>query len=139
MFDETEMRFSELVRVVQTALRDITSVCEQLKQTSQTQFNISESVASYYGDNSRVPLIDNFRTAQRMIFTQHWSSFDAYVIQHVRNPLAALCEACLGPERLVQKRRDKLLDANIASEKLAKNKDASMRRTVSGFFNYYKN
>ena len=50
-------------------------MCEQLKQTSQTQFNISESVASFYGESSRVPLIDNFRTAQRMIFTQHWSSF----------------------------------------------------------------
>ena len=146
-----EARFNELVRVLQTSLRDITTVCEHFKTTSQIQFNISETVASFYGERSRVPIIDNFRTAQRMIFTQHWTAFvrlvdlcqhrigfrsfvlfrqDSYVIQHVRNPLTALCEACQGPERLVQKRRDKLLDYNIASERLAKNKDASLKRTV---------
>ena len=74
-FEEVELRFNELVRLVQTTLRDITSVSEQLKATSQTQFNISEAVASFYGESSRLPVIDNFRTAQRMIFTQHWSAF----------------------------------------------------------------
>ena len=55
---------------------------------------------------------------------------DTYVIQHVRNPLTALCDACIGPERLAIKRRDKLLDSNIARERLAKNRDPIMRRTV---------
>ena len=74
-FEEVEHKFIELVRVTKTALTDITEVCEQLKSTSQTQFNISEAVANFYGEGSRVPLIDNFRTAQRMIFSQHWQSF----------------------------------------------------------------
>lgn len=129
-FEEVESRFNELVQLIQTTLRDITIVSEQLKATSQTQFNVSEAVASFYGESSRVPVIDNFRTAQRIIFTQHWSAFEAYVIQHVRNPLTALCEACHGPERLVLKRRDKLLDVNIASEKLSKNKDPTLRHTL---------
>jgi len=37
----------------------------------------------------------------------------------------------MGPLRLVQKRRDKLLDANIASDRLSKNKEPALRRTVS--------
>ena len=74
-FEEVETRFGELFRVIQTALRDITAVCDQLKATSQTQFNISEAVASFYGEGNRVPLIDNFRTAQRIIFVQHWNAF----------------------------------------------------------------
>ena len=81
-FEEVESRFNELVRLVQTTLRDITSVSEQLKTTSQTQFTISEAVASFYGENSRVPIIDNFRTAQRLIFTQHWSAFVSSTSQH---------------------------------------------------------
>lgn len=74
-FEEVEARFAELFRVIQTALRDITIVCEQLKVTSQTQYNISEAVAIFYGEGNRVPLIDNFRTAQRMIYAQHWNAF----------------------------------------------------------------
>ena len=74
-FEEVEVRFSELFRVVQTALRDITTVCEQLKATSHTQYTIAEAIASFYGETSRIPLIDNFRTAQRMIYTQHWNAF----------------------------------------------------------------
>lgn len=74
-FEEVEIRFGELFRVVQTALRDITAVCDQLKITSKTQFEISEAFAFFYGEANRVPLIDNFRTAQRMIYNQHWNSF----------------------------------------------------------------
>jgi hypothetical protein len=74
-FEEVELRFGELFRVIQAALRDITIVCEQLKSTSQIQFNISEAFASFYGEANRVPLIDNFRTAQRIIYNQHWNSF----------------------------------------------------------------
>ncbi|KAI9555344.1 hypothetical protein GHT06_017859 [Daphnia sinensis] len=138
-FEEVEIRFGELCRVVQTALRDITAVCDQLKITSKTQFEISEAFAFFYGESNRVPLIDNFRTAQRMIYTQHWNSFDAYVIQHVRNPLTALCDACTGPERLIVKRRDKLLDSNIASERLARNRDPAMRRTLEEEENLARN
>jgi len=57
----------------------------------------------------------------------------------VRNPLASLCEACQGPERLVQKRRDKLLDANIASERLSKNKDPTLRRCLEEEQNLARN
>ncbi|XP_057381641.1 dynamin-binding protein-like [Daphnia carinata] len=138
-FEEVEVRFGELFRVVQTALRDITAVCDQLKITSKTHFEISEAFALFYGEANRVPLIDNFRTAQRMIYSQHWNSFDAYVIQHVRNPLTALCDACTGPERLIVKRRDKLLDSNIASERLARNRDPAMRRTLEEEENLARN
>lgn len=64
-----------MVRIVQTVLRDVIALSEHLKATSKCQFDISEAVASFYGEGSRLPLVDNFRTAHRLIYQQHWNSF----------------------------------------------------------------
>lgn len=124
-FDEIEQKFRDVERTVRQLLKDTEFFCNNLEECVLSKFNLAEHIANYYEDQRTRKDVDSFRTIQRNIRTTVWPEFKTTVEVKLIKPLTALLHLYEGPNKLIEKRNDKLLDYDSASQRVEKNKDVN--------------
>lgn len=129
-FEKVEQKFSALEKSIKIFLKDVGTYSEKLEEFVTTGMNMGEDIADLYQERKTQQEVDQFRSAHRIIVTQFWEAFKHSMNRSVITPLEQLLRTYEGPNNLIQKRYDKLLDAEACANKLEKNKDVTKQKAL---------
>lgn len=129
-FDEEEQKFHELEKAIKQLLLNIESFIAVSEENVQVRFRLSETIGDFYDEERAQKIVDNFRTIQRTIAGSYWPDFKRLIEKRAYEPLVSLLNLFEGPSKLIEKRIDKLLDYDLASQRLEKIKDAANNKVL---------
>ncbi|GAB6028758.1 hypothetical protein CHUAL_004575 [Chamberlinius hualienensis] len=130
IFDEEEQKFREVEKAIEHLLVDMKTFIEVSEENVQIRLKLAELISDFYDSERSQKVIDGFRTVQRVIAANYWPDFKRQIEKRVIEPLIQLLNMFEGPTNLIEKRNDKLLDYDRASQRLEKNKDSTCNKTL---------
>ena len=93
-----------------------------------TGFHFSEDIATLYGDRSQQQEVNEYRETQRILLTEYWQEMKKILQENIMSVLNELLNRFQRPNKLIDKRNDKLLDYDAALKRYEDNKDPKKQR-----------
>ena len=122
-FDNEMNKFKVIEKTIKIFLKDLNMFTQAMSEFVNTSFQLSESIAVYYADRSKQQDVDQYRSSQRLLLTDYWDEMKKSLEVNVVSFLRQLLSKFHGPSKLIDKRRDKLLDFVATTKRLESNKD----------------
>ncbi|XP_076037755.1 uncharacterized protein LOC143023129 isoform X2 [Oratosquilla oratoria] len=130
IFDAEEEKFLCCQRLTTALVRDAEAVLCSVQARHTAEYGAAEGVAMIYLKDARSPEIESIRNATKETCGRILGQFERIMLTTVIAPLKHLVQYFKAPERLIQKRHDKLLDYDNAQYKLDKNRDPTRTRIL---------
>ncbi|XP_071445121.1 dynamin-binding protein-like isoform X2 [Hetaerina americana] len=124
-FDNQELLFRSLLKSVKDFMRNVDLFYCGLEDMTSCQCNCSEIMYTCFDEN-KCSGVNEFKDAQKIVFSKFLVEFKNNIDRRVLKPLSTLIDLCEGPEILIQKRNDKLLDYNRCLAKSEKNRESRL-------------
>ncbi|OWF54976.1 dynamin-binding protein-like [Mizuhopecten yessoensis] len=109
-FDKEESRFRLLEKIVRIFVRDIQVYMEQVQESMHYHESLVVDVEDFYEEVPNVLLIEKYKQVHNLIESQFLPGFVTSVTDQVISPLERLVQFFIAPNKVIQKRYDKLLD-----------------------------
>ncbi|KAM9425146.1 LOW QUALITY PROTEIN: dynamin-binding protein [Pholidichthys leucotaenia] len=136
-FDEAEKRFRLQERLIKSFIRDISLYLQHIRESASVKVLAAISFYDIYTENSSLDL-ERFQRAHRCISDKQFTQFKERTEALVINPLTQLLLMFAGPHKLIQKRRDKLLDYDNCKERADRFKDRRVHDELQVAKNNYE-
>nr|CAD7396633.1 unnamed protein product [Timema cristinae] len=107
-FDEQEVIFHSMDKMIRSFLKTVEMFVASLEDIITLQQSMAEAISVLY--NEKIIEVDRYQSIHNRIYSHFWMDFKSSVERRVMDPLNTLLAYFDGPEKLVQKRNDKLLD-----------------------------
>lgn len=128
-FDKLESKFHYFEKLIKCFCKDSIQHLSNLKEFFKTQTITAESVQEYYGDYKSDEILQYVHINAEML-NNIYSKNTNFVHEKVLQPLNNLLKLLEVPNKLIQKRRDKLLDYEFAKSNYEKLKDKNFIKAV---------
>lgn len=115
-FEKIEIQFRSIEKVIKVFLRDVDTYLKQLDEYVICWENLCADIVTIYNDAQSEEL-KCYMEATNLICTQYYPEFKSTVETLVISPLNQLQSLFLGPNKVIQKRFDKLLDYDSLARK----------------------
>nr|KAG5691955.1 hypothetical protein BaRGS_011346 [Batillaria attramentaria] len=109
-FEREEMKFRSAEKAVKVLLRSVMVYMDQLQEVVVCQENLAADISDYYGDQA-CEEVTRYMTVHQKVMT-HYKTLTETVEELVIVPLNKLVAMLNGPNNVIEKRFDKLLDYN---------------------------
>ncbi|CAL4065674.1 unnamed protein product, partial [Meganyctiphanes norvegica] len=129
-FDEEEAKFRSIQQAATILVQDADLLLKSIKSRHNAELGASEGMAAILLEYSRSAEIEAIRQTTMDTCNRLLRNFEYIVIQRILSPLNELVKLCEVPERLIQKRHDKVLDYDNGQYKLDKNRDPTRVRIL---------
>nr|XP_009861636.1 dynamin-binding protein-like [Ciona intestinalis] len=111
-FNAVEKRFKELEKCVKEFLLNIENICTKFRDELAGELLLAEDIYDYYSsDHTRG--VKCYTTTSRKISEQLYRQFHDQIQLNTASPLSSFLVRCKGPQALIEKRFDKLLDYEL--------------------------
>ncbi|XP_069133070.1 dynamin-binding protein-like [Argopecten irradians] len=109
-FDKEESRFRLLEKIVRIFVRDVQVYMEQVQESVRCHESVVVDVEDYYEDVPNVVMIEKYKQVHSLVDSKFLPEFVRSVTELVISPLERLVQFFIAPNKVIQKRYDKLLD-----------------------------
>ncbi|KAK7134900.1 hypothetical protein R3I93_018113 [Phoxinus phoxinus] len=137
-FDDAEKRFRLQERLIKSFIRNISLYLQHIRESASVKVLAAISFCDIYTE--RQPQMDpeRFQRAHRCISDKQFTEFKERTEDLVITPLTQLLNMFAGPHKLIQKRRDKLLDYDNCKERAERLKDKRVQEELQAARNNYE-
>ncbi|XP_077056699.1 dynamin-binding protein isoform X5 [Siphateles boraxobius] len=137
-FDDAEKRFRLQERLIKSFIRNISLYLQHIRESASVKVLAAISFCDIYTE--RQPKMDpeRFQRAHRCISDKQFTEFKERTEDLVITPLTQLLNMFAGPHKLIQKRRDKLLDYDNCKERAERLKDKRVQEELQAARNNYE-
>ncbi|XP_072162827.1 uncharacterized protein [Diadema setosum] len=122
-FEKAERRFHNLEKTIKIFVKDVHAYLEQLKEATAVEATVGSDISDYYANQSNLHEVNKYEAVQNHLANKLYKDYTLFVQQRVMSPLNSLLNMFQGPQKLIQKRFDKLLDYDSYINKAEKTKD----------------
>ncbi|XP_073683998.1 dynamin-binding protein, partial [Garra rufa] len=137
-FDEAEKRFRFQERLIKSFIRDISLYLQHIRESASVKVLAAISFCDIYTERQQHMDPERFQRAHRCISDKQFTEFKERTEALVIAPLTQLLNMFAGPHKLIQKRRDKLLDYDNCKERAERLKDKRVQEELQAARNNYE-
>ncbi|XP_026132314.1 dynamin-binding protein isoform X2 [Carassius auratus] len=137
-FDEAEKRFRLQERLIKSFIRDISLYLQHIRESASVKVLSAISFCDIYTERQQHMDPERFQRAHRCISDNQFTEFKERTEALVISPLTQLLNMFAGPHKLIQKRRDKLLDYDNCKERAERLKDKRVQEELQRARNNYE-
>uniref|UniRef100_A0A8C2I2Y4 Dynamin-binding protein n=1 Tax=Cyprinus carpio TaxID=7962 RepID=A0A8C2I2Y4_CYPCA len=137
-FDEAEKRFRLQERLIKSFIRDISLYLQHIRESASVKVLSAISFCDIYTERQQHMDPERFQRAHRCISDNQFTEFKERTEALVITPLTQLLNMFAGPHKLIQKRRDKLLDYDNCKERAERLKDKRVQEELQRARNNYE-
>uniref|UniRef100_A0A8C1GFV8 Dynamin-binding protein n=1 Tax=Cyprinus carpio TaxID=7962 RepID=A0A8C1GFV8_CYPCA len=137
-FDEAEKRFRLQERLIKSFIRDISLYLQHIRESASVKVLSAISFCDIYTERQQHMDPERFQRAHRCISDNQFTEFKERTEALVITPLTQLLNMFAGPHKLIQKRRDKLLDYDNCKERAERLKDKRVQEELQTARNNYE-
>uniref|UniRef100_A0A672N7G5 Dynamin-binding protein n=1 Tax=Sinocyclocheilus grahami TaxID=75366 RepID=A0A672N7G5_SINGR len=137
-FDEAEKRFRLQERLIKSFIRDISLYLQHIRESASVKVLSAISFCDIYTERQQHMDPERFQRAHRCISDNQFTEFKERTEALVITPLTQLLSMFAGPHKLIQKRRDKLLDYDNCKERAERLKDKRVQEELQTARNNYE-
>ncbi|KAL1264568.1 hypothetical protein QQF64_004923 [Cirrhinus molitorella] len=137
-FDEAEKRFRLQERLIKSFIRDISLYLQHIRESASVKVLAAISFCDVYTERQQHMDPERFQRAHRCISDKQFTEFKERTEALVITPLTQLLNMFAGPHKLIQKRRDKLLDYDNCKERAERLKDKRVQEELQAARNNYE-
>ncbi|KAH3885546.1 hypothetical protein DPMN_009541, partial [Dreissena polymorpha] len=122
LFEREETRYRHLEKSVRVFLRDMQSYVEEVQAMVNIQEGLSADIEDFYAEKRSTEEIHKYQVLCNTIHMTFLPNFQMEVDDLVSHPLTQLVTLFEGPDMVIQKRYDKLLDYDNLKRKAQSDK-----------------
>ncbi|XP_016122662.1 dynamin-binding protein isoform X4 [Sinocyclocheilus grahami] len=137
-FDDAEKRFRLQERLIKSFIRDISLYLQHIRESASIKVLAAISFCDIYTERQQHMDPERFQRAHRCISDKQFTEFKERTEALVITPLTQLLNMFAGPHKLIQKRRDKLLDYDNCKERAERLKDKRVQEELQTARNNYE-
>ncbi|XP_016385952.1 dynamin-binding protein isoform X2 [Sinocyclocheilus rhinocerous] len=137
-FDDAEKRFRLQERLIKSFIRDISLYLQHIRESASVKVLAAISFCDIYTERQQHMDPERFQRAHRCISDKQFTEFKERTDALVITPLTQLLNMFAGPHKLIQKRRDKLLDYDNCKERAERLKDKRVQEELQTARNNYE-
>lgn len=137
-FDEAEKRFRLQERLIKSFIRNISLYLQHIRESASVKVLAAISFCDIYTERQQQMDPERFQRAHRCISDTQFTEFKERTEVLVITPLTQLLNMFAGPHKLIQKRRDKLLDYDNCKERAERLKDKRVQDELQAARNNYE-
>ncbi|XP_051770373.1 dynamin-binding protein isoform X2 [Ctenopharyngodon idella] len=137
-FDEAEKRFRLQERLIKSFIRNISLYLQHIRESASVKVLAAISFCDIYTERQQQMDPERFQRAHRCISDKQFTEFKERTEDLVITPLNQLLSMFAGPHKLIQKRRDKLLDYDNCKERAERLKDKRVQEELQAARNNYE-
>ncbi|XP_066278055.1 dynamin-binding protein-like isoform X3 [Branchiostoma lanceolatum] len=138
-FNEADRKFHNMEKTIKVFIRNVSENHRQMQEGLQAQLLVAEDITDFYADKANRQDIENYRTAYRTLNSTHLPKYKSFVEERVVSPLTALVLMYPAPNKLIQKRYDKMLDYDNKRKNSEKAKGSDKSRAAQEDLKIAKN
>ncbi|CAH1258331.1 DNMBP [Branchiostoma lanceolatum] len=138
-FNEADRKFHNMEKTIKVFIRNVSENHRQMQEGLQAQLLVAEDITDFYADKANRQDIENYRTAYRTLVSTHLPKYKRFVEERVVSPLTALVLMYPAPNKLIQKRYDKMLDYDNKRKNSEKAKGSDKSRAAQEDLKIAKN
>ncbi|XP_078587056.1 dynamin-binding protein-like isoform X1 [Branchiostoma floridae x Branchiostoma japonicum] len=138
-FNEADRKFHNMEKTTKVFIRNVSENLRQMQEGFQAQLLVAEDITDFYAEKANRQDIENYRTAYRTIVSTHLPKYKSFVEERVVSPLTALVLMYQAPNKLIQKRYDKMLDYDNKRKNSEKAKGSDKSRSAQEDLKIAKN
>ncbi|TRY58021.1 hypothetical protein DNTS_034776 [Danionella cerebrum] len=131
-FDEAEKRFILQERLIKSFIRNISLYLQHIRESASVKVLAAISFCDIYTERHQQMDPERFQRAHRSISDKQFTDFV------IITPLTQLLNMFTGPHKLIQKRKDKLLDYDNCKERAERLKDKRVQEELQTARNNYE-
>ncbi|XP_045175182.2 dynamin-binding protein-like isoform X2 [Mercenaria mercenaria] len=121
-FDKEETRYRHLEKTVRVFIRDVQSYLEEVESVVTCQESITTDIEDFYAEKRDLPEVEKYQSFYEHIHMTFLPNFKVEVDELVVLPLGQMTQMFEGPNKVIQKRYDKLLDYDNLKRKCQSDK-----------------
>ncbi|XP_071537624.1 uncharacterized protein [Panulirus ornatus] len=129
-FDEEVAKFRSMQKAAAALAQNIDAVVQGIRARHKAELEMARGVVATLLQAARTPEIEAIQKAASDSCNKLFKVFDSFMKQRIILPTKQLLCLCEVPERLIQKRHDKMLDYDNAQYKLDKTRDPTRTRIL---------
>lgn len=137
-FDDAEKRFRLQERLIKSFIRNISLYLQHIRESASVKVLAAISFCDIYTERQQQMDPERFQRAHRCISDKQFTEFKERTEALVITPLTQLLNMFTGPHKLIQKRRDKLLDYDNCKERAERLKDKRVQEELQTARNNYE-
>ncbi|XP_056324844.1 dynamin-binding protein isoform X2 [Danio aesculapii] len=137
-FDDAEKRFRLQERLIKSFIRNISLYLQHIRESASVKVLAAISFCDIYTERQQPMDPERFQRAHRCISDKQFTEFKERTEALVITPLTQLLNMFAGPHKLIQKRRDKLLDYDNCKERAERLKDKRVQEELQTARNNYE-
>uniref|UniRef100_A0A8C1QI09 Dynamin-binding protein n=1 Tax=Cyprinus carpio TaxID=7962 RepID=A0A8C1QI09_CYPCA len=137
-FEDAEKRFRLQERLIKSFIRDISLYLQHIRESASVKVLSAISFCDIYTERQQHMEPERFQRAHRCISDKQFTEFKERTEALVITPLTQLLNMFAGPHKLIQKRRDKLLDYDNCKERAERLKDKRVQEELQTARNNYE-
>uniref|UniRef100_A0A8C2CVE6 Dynamin-binding protein n=1 Tax=Cyprinus carpio TaxID=7962 RepID=A0A8C2CVE6_CYPCA len=137
-FEDAEKRFRLQERLIKSFIRDISLYLQHIRESASVKVLSAISFCDIYTERQQHMEPERFQRAHRCISDKQFTEFKERTEALVITPLTQLLNMFAGPHKLIQKRRDKLLDYDNCKERAERLKDKRVQEELQRARNNYE-
>ncbi|XP_067286793.1 dynamin-binding protein isoform X4 [Pseudorasbora parva] len=137
-FDDAEKRFRLQERLIKSFIRNISLYLQHIRESASVKVLAAISFCDVYTERQQQMDPERFQRAHRCISDTQFTEFKERTEVLVITPLTQLLNMFAGPHKLIQKRRDKLLDYDNCKERAERLKDKRVQEELQAARNNYE-
>ncbi|XP_039521016.1 dynamin-binding protein isoform X3 [Pimephales promelas] len=137
-FDDAEKRFRLQERLIKSFIRNISLYLQHIRESASVKVLAAISFCDIYTERQQQMDPERFQRAHRCISDKQFTEFKERTEDLVITPLTQLLNMFAGPHKLIQKRRDKLLDYDNCKERAERLKDKRVQEELQAARNNYE-
>uniref|UniRef100_A0A673MPS5 Dynamin-binding protein n=1 Tax=Sinocyclocheilus rhinocerous TaxID=307959 RepID=A0A673MPS5_9TELE len=131
-------RFRLQERLIKSFIRDISLYLQHIRESASVKVLSAISFCDIYTERQQHMDPERFQRAHRCISDNQFTEFKERTEALVITPLTQLLNMFAGPHKLIQKRRDKLLDYDNCKERAERLKDKRVQEELQTARNNYE-
>ncbi|KAG8238202.1 hypothetical protein J437_LFUL018085, partial [Ladona fulva] len=124
-FDVHELLFRSIEKSIKCFVKNVEILYSGLEEVITCQCTCGEILSNCFKENNDTG-VSEFHATQNTIMTKYLVEFKTVIESRVLKPLNILIDLFEGPDKLIQKRNDKLLDYNKALARPDKAKESKL-------------
>ncbi|XP_060600794.1 dynamin-binding protein-like isoform X2 [Ruditapes philippinarum] len=109
-FDKEESRYRHLEKTVRVFIKDVQLYLEEVQNVVSCQESITTDIEDFYGEKRDMVEVERYQSFYNQIHMTFLPNFKIEVDELVVLPLGQMTQMFEGPNKVIQKRYDKLLD-----------------------------
>ncbi|XP_051958961.1 dynamin-binding protein-like isoform X1 [Xyrauchen texanus] len=137
-FNDAEKRFRLQEQLIKSFIRDISLYLQHIRESASVKVLAAISFCDIYTERQQQMDPERFQKAHRCISDKQFTEFKERTEALVITPLTQLLNMFTGPHKLIQKRRDKLLDYDNCKERAERLKDKRVQEELQTARNNYE-